>query len=372
MADFMNNPLLLTGLGILSQSGQRGQIGKGALAGLGMYNQNRMNMQDQAFRERQFGQTEQMNAMRMQQLKQQMGQKAAQRAAQQRLLGLMGGTPQVGAGQPGMMPGAGQPNMQDVMSAYPDVGKQMLMNKLMPQQPKPTDDIREYNFAKEQGYQGSFYDFITDVKSAGSTKIDLRKQQLPTTQEIQREDLLSRAGDARKFNAGILTEGFESQKRIGDYEKAINLLDDVQTGPFEENLVKAKRVAGRLGIDVDWNNIGSAEELRVLLGNEVMSRVAETKGAVSEREMQLFTDYSANFGNTSEGNKRILAFKKSKAKRDAHLAKMVRRMQKQNKTSLQIREAVENYVFKNDISDTLQNPVPQAAPQAGGWSIRKK
>lgn len=39
--------------------------------------------------------------------------------------------------------------------------------------PKDTDDIREYNYAREQGYQGSFTDFMTDMRRAGATNVNV-------------------------------------------------------------------------------------------------------------------------------------------------------------------------------------------------------
>jgi len=34
--------------------------------------------------------------------------------------------------------------------------------------PKPTDDIREYEFAQSQGYQGTFTDFMMEMRKAGA------------------------------------------------------------------------------------------------------------------------------------------------------------------------------------------------------------
>lgn len=42
---------------------------------------------------------------------------------------------------------------------------------LQPEQPNPTDDIREYEFAKSQGFEGTFTDFMTGMRRAGATNI---------------------------------------------------------------------------------------------------------------------------------------------------------------------------------------------------------
>lgn len=56
----------------------------------------------------------------------------------------------------------------------PDRREQLELQKLEQEvaqagQPKSTDDIREFIFARQNGYQGSFTDFMTDMKQAGAS-----------------------------------------------------------------------------------------------------------------------------------------------------------------------------------------------------------
>lgn len=44
---------------------------------------------------------------------------------------------------------------------------------MMPEPVKPTDDIREYEFARGQGYQGTFQDFMLEGKRAGATTVNV-------------------------------------------------------------------------------------------------------------------------------------------------------------------------------------------------------
>ena len=87
----------------------------------------------------------------------------------------------------------------------------------------------------------------------------------------------------------------------------------------------------------------------MLLGDQVMARVEQTKGAVSEREMQLFTSYSANYGNSVQGNKLILEFQLLKAERDIEIGEMVRNLRKQGKSTLDIEENIHAYVQENPL-----------------------
>ena len=64
--------------------------------------------------------------------------------------------------------------MQPYMQAG-DYGGAFGQMTAMPEQTKPTDDMREYQFAVSQGYQGSFQQFMIDMKRAGATTIDNRQ-----------------------------------------------------------------------------------------------------------------------------------------------------------------------------------------------------
>lgn len=49
--------------------------------------------------------------------------------------------------------------------------KREQLNQLRNPSPKPTDDMREYDYAVSQGYGGSFTDFMTDMRKAGASSV---------------------------------------------------------------------------------------------------------------------------------------------------------------------------------------------------------
>lgn len=186
--------------------------------------------------------------------------------------------------------------------------------------------------------------------------ISTGETQLPTKSAILREDTLARANSARTYNEGAMTASRDAMTALPKVDRALKLLDTVGTGPLEQQKLQLKKVGKMLGFDVNPAEIGSAEELQTILGDQIMARIGQTKGAVSEKEMQLFSDYSANFGKTPEGNKRILQFQKEKMLRDVEIGKMIRKMRKENATSIDIQNAIDDYVAQNDISNVLQPP----------------
>ena len=186
--------------------------------------------------------------------------------------------------------------------------------------------------------------------------IDTQKNRLPTRQEILREDALAAANADRKWNTGVVSAAGQARSMLPSYRRALSLLDTVNTGTLEASKVEAKKLANALGFEFDPSAIADAEELQVYLGDQLMARIHDTKGAVSNKEMELFERFSGSFGKTTEGNKQILRFKIAQAERDMKLAKMVRSLQRQGKTSGEIRIEIEDYLDKNDLSGLLVMP----------------
>lgn len=136
----------------------------------------------------------------------------------------------------------------------------------------------------------------------------------------------------------------DAQAAYSGVSRAIDLLDpkngDVYTGMGGEALAWGKSLGAAFGFfEEDVKNI---QELRVLLGDRIMARVAQTKGAVSEKEMDLFEKFSANFGNTAEANTAILKVLQNVLKRDLEVRRYAADLRKQNIPSLQLQNLIDD------------------------------
>jgi len=186
-----------------------------------------------------------------------------------------------------------------------------------------------------------------------------------TPEAIAHEDRMYDAKNARDVAKGWRTAAFAAPGNIRRYDQAIKLLDTVQTGTFEDMKLQGRKIAAAFGFEVDWANIADAEQLQTLLGDEVMSRVQETKGAVSEKEMDLFEKYSANYGNTPEGNRQILKFKRAQAERDIEIQKYVTKLRKEGKSYMEVQDAVMGYMLENPLDYLLADvPTSSAGPMS--------
>ncbi|MCG7904419.1 MAG: hypothetical protein JAY60_18580 [Candidatus Thiodiazotropha weberae] len=339
----LNSPMFLMGMGLLGSGGNR----EGLIHGLKM-----------AQAQQGLSQRRKESDHRMGLLDQEKKEKADQLANKQQFAktalssmvpgsGPLNSNPQPAVSLP--------PDAEQMAMTYPDIVAEISKASMMPT--KPVAPSNASKMADEMGLTGQAkVDFIKNyaIKPVASVNVN-EEPRLPTDQQIRADDMKFNAEKARAFNQELLDTGYSARSTVADLEKALDLLDNVETGPFEEVKLKAKKIASKLGMEIDIDSVSDAEHLRTLLGDQIMERVAQTKGAVSEKEMDLFTQYSANFGNTPEGNRKIIAFKKAKAERDIQVMRMVRKMDKEGKTSLEIRDAVMDYVNDpgNDLSHML-------------------
>lgn len=160
---------------------------------------------------------------------------------------------------------------------------------------------------------------------------------------------------------GVMDAGLKASDDIAGVERALTLLENVDTGTFEESKLAAQKFFKSIGISVDDKKIADAEELRKFLGDQIMARVAQTKGAVSNKEMELFKQYSANYGNTTEGNRNILNFAKAVITRNMEQSKIAQQMEAEGKTTREIYRALEQYKEENSVASILKEvstPMP--------------
>lgn len=186
---------------------------------------------------------------------------------------------------------------------------------------------------------------------------------LTPEEEGKKLELTTRIKDSAEFNSGVIKAGQDARAQERNIDQALSLMESgAKSGFGSEFLLSAKRIGKELGFDV--GDIKNAEQLQTLFGNEVMARVAQTKGAVSDREMKMFADYSASMVKTPEGNKQILQFAKQAYARARDIAAKVREMRRDGKSSeMDIQSFIEDYQDKN--------PIALAGGKSGGDLFQK-
>jgi hypothetical protein len=201
-------------------------------------------------------------------------------------------------------------------------------------------------FVLENGRNPNATEFSKISQNVATRGVAQQFQSLKDQIEVQ--EGLSRSREALSYNSGIIQASDDSRKYSRDIERAIQLLsEDTSTGFGADWILKGRQIGKALGFDTE--STANGEELRVLLGNQVMARVAQTKGAVSDREMALYTQYSANYGNSTEGNMQILKFAKAAYDRSIDTAAKIREWRKQGLTAGEVYDKVQEYQSKNEL-----------------------
>lgn len=147
---------------------------------------------------------------------------------------------------------------------------------------KGTSSMQEYALAKEQGYQGTFQQYETDMKKAGATNVN-----------VGGKDPL--AGYTETSIGQLSSQAQTAPNRIQQAETGLNLLKNrVQSGNETGKWAPLQtEVSAYLGLNPE--DVATAQIFDVKMGDMVMQRIGQTKGAVSEKEM-------AYFGKISPGS----------------------------------------------------------------------
>jgi hypothetical protein len=146
----------------------------------------------------------------------------------------------------------------------------------------------------------------------------------------------------------INTASKEATKALPKVAKVIGALanGDIRTGAGAEGLASLKRLGQALGIET---NVATFEEAATVLGDEVMARIGQTKGSVSEKEMELFQNYSASPSKTTEGNLLILRAKAKSMLRSQAESRMISELQNAGASNAQIKVSIEEYRNQNPV-----------------------
>ena len=171
-----------------------------------------------------------------------------------------------------------------------------------------------------------------------------------------------RAELAMDENQVIYQQGATARNAIASYDTALKLLDTVETGPISEGINTVKKYAGAFGADVNWDGIASYEQLSPIFGKMTMEKIQDTKGSVSNKEMEMYQKMNANYGYTTEGNRRLLVFARDRAKRDVAIRSLIRDQRKEGKSPTEISEMVDQYIESNDLSVGLAETEAAESP----------
>lgn len=169
--------------------------------------------------------------------------------------------------------------------------------------PPETSDIKEYEYAKKnQGFKGSFTDFMQIKPSAGAARqTTLVNTQLPASEEAQKEFMKSSrvTYDTLKTAPTLLTNIEEAKKLIPSAKGFM--------GPGGETMLKAASfLNNRLGTAIDTKGVTDASELRSRLFNGVIENLRKLDAQPTAGQQQALQEAIGNIGSDPQALPRIL------------------------------------------------------------------
>lgn len=149
---------------------------------------------------------------------------------------------------------------------------------------------------------------------------------------------------------GFIDSGVEAADSLGNIARSINLLDEVATGGFDNVALKAKRLFGVESAD--------EAELSAGMGKAILSQLKPIFGAAfTAAEGERLERIEANFGKSTEGNKRLLKQVKSITERAARRGLKAAKDQGDEFTASEIKSALEKMGSAN--TEDLKEGTPK-------------
>ena len=154
-------------------------------------------------------------------------------------------------------------------------------------------------------------------------------------------------------NQALMDAGAEARQMLPQYDLGLSLLDKVETGPLTEKINHAKKLANTFGMDIDMSSVADFEQLSPIFGQFLFQGIQQTKGSVSDKEMEIFKRINANYAYTTEGNKRLLQYAKGRAERDIALRNLVRDLRRQGASPDDVSMAADQFIQEHDLSGDI-------------------
>ena len=189
----------------------------------------------------------------------------------------------------------------------------------------------------------------------------------PDEQADARAKTLS-VDNANDFVNTQRNEALDSAKSIRPATRALTLLEkgELDTGGIAELKTNAIAMLDSLGIPIDeqtMEKVANTQNFRAEVGKFLFDNISNTKGSISEKEMDIFAKISPGLQMTPEANKTLLNYVIKKAERDKDKVKFIQKMRRDGVSIIEQRNRLEDYMLDNDLSEILSPIAGQTSEQ---------
>jgi hypothetical protein len=190
------------------------------------------------------------------------------------------------------------PEQRQLFTAQPELFGQYAIGTMTPE--KPTDDLREYNFAKSQGFTGTFQDWQLAMKKAGATNVSVDSVgtipqgyelfEDPTTGAKQMRPIPGGPADTSKSDRAVIEQRkLKGDIVVQDIDRALGTIERIPNATTGIGGTILKNVPGSGAANVS----ALIDSVRANVGFEQLQAMRQASptggalGAVSERENAL-------------------------------------------------------------------------------------
>jgi len=146
-----------------------------------------------------------------------------------------------------------------------------------------------------------------NAKVDRSTKIEIKN---PANQQENKFSETVGAGQGEVFN-NIIKAGENAQNENIDLEILTTTAENLETGKAAPLISDLMKWGQSFGIDMKWlgdmgsagDQIANTEVINVLAGNQLFGKISQTKGAISEKEMDIFESLTTSMSMSPKGLK---------------------------------------------------------------------
>ena len=210
------------------------------------------------------------------------------------------------------------------------VTRQVIGDYRDPAEPKQTDDMAEYAFALEQGYQGSLADWILEQRKAGA----------PSNTVINAPaGVPANADYTKKRNEGYAAQMQEIEEQEGAARRALSSLDVMKnqmadpgfySGSGAEAVLQLRRAGAALGL-ADPEGIDSMETFNAQAKAAALEVMGGSLGTgFSNADRDFVEQQVPNLQSTPQGNAKLIEVQSAIQKRKLAIARRAREYEAKN------------------------------------------
>ena len=186
------------------------------------------------------------------------------------------------------------PETKQFLMENPQVAQEYVASAF--KKPDATNDLREYQYALSQGFNGSFLDYQTALKKAGATNVNVGDNSGAFAKKAD-EMAATRLSD-------YVSEGNTASQFLGDMNLLTDIAKNLETGKPAEMLLKLGPYANALGVDI--KDLGPAQAYDATVKRLIPQMRKPGSGTTSDIDAMNFMKSLPSLGNTPEGNKIII------------------------------------------------------------------